>query len=101
ILWPLSPTLSPCNLLFLGDYVDRGLNGLEVVAYLFAYKVHNPKKVFLLRGNHEIRDIQKTHSFYKECIEKFGPQLGYDVWTSVNNVFDVMHESTNEYIFDV
>ncbi|XP_037032307.1 serine/threonine-protein phosphatase PPQ-like [Bradysia coprophila] len=90
IFWPLSPTLSPCNLLFLGDYVDRGLNGLEVVCYLFAYKLHNPKKVFLLRGNHEVRDIQKTFSFYKECVEKFGGQLGYDVWTSINNVFDVM-----------
>lgn len=65
VLWHLSPTLSPSSLVFLGDFVDRGPFGLEVVSYLFAYKLQNPDKVFLIRGNHETRDIQRNFTFYQ------------------------------------
>ncbi|VEN58788.1 unnamed protein product [Callosobruchus maculatus] len=44
----------------------------------------------LVRGNHEIRDVQKMFTFYKECLLKLGDKLGNEVWNTINNAFDVM-----------
>ncbi len=40
------------KLVFMGDYVDRGMYGPEVVAYLCAMKLERPKDIFMLRGKH-------------------------------------------------
>ena len=56
-MWPLGIHLTPGTFLFLGDYVDRGMFGLELLAYLFAQKIMLPEKVFLLRGNHEVKAV--------------------------------------------
>lgn len=63
-LWPSGPALVPAHLLFLGDYVDRGPHGTELMAYLFAAKLQRPNSVHLIRGNHETRDIQKMFTFH-------------------------------------
>ncbi|CAH1405929.1 unnamed protein product [Nezara viridula] len=93
-IWPLGISLLPCNLLFLGDLVDRGENGIETVAYLFAQKIRFPQSLFLIRGNHEIRSTQKQNvhyiTFYKECVRRCGLELGIKLWNAVNDVFDCM-----------
>ena len=56
------------NYLFLGDYVDRGIQGIEVCVLLFALKLNFPSNVVLLRGNHESRNMTETFTFRDEVL---------------------------------
>lgn len=65
ILWAMGSMLSPSNLLFLGDYVDRGPHGVEIMAHLLCMKLLSPNQVWMIRGNHEIREIQTRFTFFQ------------------------------------
>ena len=61
-------------ILFLGDYVDRGYYGLEVLLTILYLKQHNPKNIFISRGNHEDRSLNYGNSvgdFYYEIKSKY------------------------------
>ena len=58
----------PLNYLFLGDYVDRGIFGIEVCLLLFSIKLNFPHNVVLLRGNHESRNMTETFTFRDEVL---------------------------------
>ncbi len=59
------------NLLFLGDYVDRGKYGSEVLYTLMRLALANPDNVIAVRGNHEDSNLQARYGFQKEVKEKF------------------------------
>jgi len=70
---------------FLGDFVDRGPHGLEVIALLLALKVRWPDRVFLLRGNHEDAVINEKYGFRRECAARMPTETEGDaVWTRLN-----------------
>ena len=54
------------NILFLGDYVDRGIQGTEVLLRLFQLKLEHPEHIFLLRGNHEDAEMNFHYGFFEE-----------------------------------
>ncbi|CCB92017.1 hypothetical protein WCH_BJ09020 [Waddlia chondrophila 2032/99] len=41
------------QLVFLGDYMDRGSHAIEIAQILASLRLENPRQIHLLRGNHE------------------------------------------------
>ncbi|EGD78643.1 serine/threonine-protein phosphatase [Salpingoeca rosetta] len=90
--WRAGVDICPADLLFLGDYVDRGPHSTELIAYLLALKVLYPKKVFLLRGNHELESVCGNTDYYGEG--SFRSQLlNLAVKCNCLNIFDEVWQS--------
>ncbi|EAX95436.1 Ser/Thr protein phosphatase, putative [Trichomonas vaginalis G3] len=72
--------------LFLGDYIDRGPQSVELLLLLFSLKVLYPDNIFLLRGNHETINFAEPTDFTKECKAK----LFSSALILISEVFDEM-----------
>ncbi|KAG9448146.1 hypothetical protein H6P81_014274 [Aristolochia fimbriata] len=56
--------------LFNGDFVDRGSFSLECILTLFAFKCMSPSAMYLARGNHESKSMNKIYGFEGEVRSK-------------------------------
>ncbi|KAF5225948.1 hypothetical protein ECC02_000877 [Trypanosoma cruzi] len=59
-------------LVFNGDFVDRGSNGMGVILYIFALLCAFPTFVFINRGNHEDTRVNAEYGFETEVCGKYG-----------------------------
>jgi diadenosine tetraphosphatase ApaH/serine/threonine PP2A family protein phosphatase len=72
------------NLVFLGDYVDRGAKQIENINYLLAnYIIGN---LALLRGNHESPVVNMNYGFMETLYHVYGSEWQY-VYMRYNEVF--------------
>ena len=70
-LLDLAGDVSTNKYLFLGDYVDRGSFSVEVLLVMCALKLCFPGNIFMIRGNHECRQMTTFFNFRAECLSKF------------------------------
>jgi protein phosphatase len=59
------------TIVFLGDYVDRGPAQIETMNFAIALALRYPKRVLLLRGNHESKDTCSYYGFYTEVTRNY------------------------------
>uniref|UniRef100_A0A0K0E6S5 Serine/threonine-protein phosphatase n=1 Tax=Strongyloides stercoralis TaxID=6248 RepID=A0A0K0E6S5_STRER len=60
------------RMIILGDYVDKGADDAFICLLLFLCKIVWPNKIFLLKGNHEIRDMNRQKDFPDNCVKLLG-----------------------------
>eukprot|EP01087_Luapelamoeba_hula_P021278 TRINITY_DN7407_c0_g1_i2.p1 TRINITY_DN7407_c0_g1~~TRINITY_DN7407_c0_g1_i2.p1 ORF type:complete len:800 (-),score=182.98 TRINITY_DN7407_c0_g1_i2:1333-3732(-) len=72
--------------LFNGDYVDRGLRGVEICMILFCFKLLNPKQLFMNRGNHECKRLNEKYYFEQEV----GLKYDATIFEAMQNAFTLL-----------
>ncbi|RDE14910.1 MAG: hypothetical protein C4K49_06850 [Candidatus Thorarchaeota archaeon] len=63
------------SVVFLGDYADRGPQQVETFNLVMSLALEHSDRVFMLRGNHESKEIAEVYGFYSEVSRHYSPGL--------------------------
>lgn len=74
------------RLVFLGDFIDRGKDSLNIIITLMFLTLFNPENVIILRGNHEDKNVFKDYGFTEEFRKKL--YLDFYSYISFKNKFN-------------
>lgn len=82
----------------LGDYVDRGPHSVEVICLMLALKVQHPKKFYVLRGNHETRNINEAYGFQADIKNQYE---SLELWHlfNVSDIFTIQFARSSVFKF--
>ncbi|EAY10824.1 Ser/Thr protein phosphatase, putative [Trichomonas vaginalis G3] len=69
---------------FLGDVVGSFPQSPETIILLCSLKIQFPTYLYVIRGYHEMRDVNKNSTFCTESINRFGPEF----YECCNELFD-------------
>ncbi|EGT60425.1 hypothetical protein CAEBREN_29002 [Caenorhabditis brenneri] len=75
------------RIVLLGDIVDRGPESLRMLYLIYALKLLFWNQVFIIRGNHELKRINRRYGFYAECLETYPKGEGQTIYDSHNEFF--------------
>jgi predicted phosphodiesterase len=82
------------SFVFLGDYADRGPAQIETVNLVMALALSDPKRIIMLRGNHESDEVAQRYGFYTEVTRKFSFEL-YSMYLEVFQVLPMAGYNSN------
>ena len=91
--------LPNCNMLFLGDYVDRGNFSIEVLIFLYSLKLNFPQQIVMLRGNHESRAMTEHFTFRQEVLKKYdGDSDLYELFIESFEAMPIAADVNGDYL---